>query len=200
MPRPRRPWNANIHYHDLVLQEIAAGSARVLDVGCGDGILSAQLADVGVPHVIALDADAAVLERARARHHGNAIEWMHGDVFDAPLEPATFDAVVSVATLHHLDAERALRLFSQLVRPGGVVAVVGLAREDWWMWPYAVLGFLARSVLGLAHGCWQHSAPMCWPPQLTYSQVHALVQRLLPEARYRRHFLGRYSVIWRRAE
>ena len=46
----------------------------VLDVGCGDGILSAQLADAGVRRVVGLDVDAGVLNRAKARHPGGQAE------------------------------------------------------------------------------------------------------------------------------
>src|SRR5262245_3770965 len=91
--RPDRPWNANIHYHRLLLEAIPDGSGRVLDVGCGDGLLSAQLADAGVRHVVGLDLDAGVLERAKGRHARRAIEWVHGDIFTVPFEHGSFDAV-----------------------------------------------------------------------------------------------------------
>ena len=52
MTKPR--WNANVHYHSLILDAIPKNATRVLDVGCGDGILSAELAESGVPHVIGL--------------------------------------------------------------------------------------------------------------------------------------------------
>ena len=48
-------WNANIHYHSLLIEAIPHGARQVLDVGCGDGILAARLARTGVPHVIGLD-------------------------------------------------------------------------------------------------------------------------------------------------
>ena len=44
----------------------AGGIASALDVGTGSGILAAALARLGVPHVVALDVDAAVLPLARA--------------------------------------------------------------------------------------------------------------------------------------
>jgi len=191
-------WNANIHYHSLVLDALPAGASRVLDVGCGDGLLSAALVDAGVQHVVALDIDRPVLLRAQARHAGRAIEWMHGDVHKAPLEPGSFDAVVSVAALHHMNANRSLERFAKLVRPGGSVAVVGLAASAWPDVPLDVVAVAARHLLGLVRGRWHHSAPQCWPPPLTYGAIKELGARTLPGARYRRHLLGRYSLIWRR--
>ena len=193
-------WNANTHYHGVVLASLPPDPSHVLDVGCGDGILAAQLASAGVSSVVALDIDRAVLERARARHEGARIDWVHGDVLTAPLEPGSFDAVVSVAALHHTDATRALTRFAQLVRPGGAVIVVGLAANDWWDVPLAAVAMGARGALGVIHSRWDHSAPECWPPPRTYREMKALSARLLPGVRYRRHLLGRYSLVWRRPQ
>jgi SAM-dependent methyltransferase len=194
----RRLWNANLHYHPVILQAIPPGAQRVVDVGCGDGILSAQLIEAGVRHVVGLDADADVLSRARARHRGVPVEWMHGDVFEGPLAPGSFDAVVSVAALHHMNAELGLSRFAELVRPGGVVAVIGLAANDWRDLPFALPGDTVRLLLQLMPWHWQHSAPIAWPPPATYREMKRIAKRVLPGVRYRRHLLGRYSLLWTR--
>ena len=189
-------WNANIHYHSLLVEAIPRGAHRVLDVGCGDGILSADLIRAGIPHVIGLDLDGHVLERAKTRHGGVAVEWHQGNLFDVPFEAGSFDAVVSVATLHHVPTKQALARFADLVKPGGVVAVVGLAANDWWDLPYALVAHGARLILGFARGHWEHSASMVWPPPETYMDMKRIASRVLPGVRYRRHLLGRYSLIW----
>ena len=195
--RSTQLWNANIQYHPLLVEAIPQGARCVLDVGCGDGLLSAELSRTGIPHVIGLDLDGQVLERARIRHAGVAIEWQKGDLFDVPFEAGSFDAVVSVATLHHMAAEEALGRFANLVKPGGVVAVVGLAANDWWDIPYAVVAYSAQLTLGFARGHWKHSAAMVWPPPATYLEMKRIASRVLPGVRYRRHLLGRYSLIGR---
>jgi 2-polyprenyl-3-methyl-5-hydroxy-6-metoxy-1,4-benzoquinol methylase len=192
------PWNANTHYHRVVLASLPPNASAVLDVGCGDGLLSAELSDAGIPRVVAVDVDRPVLERARARHEGRGIEWVHGDVHTVALEPDSFDAVVSVAALHHMDAGPSLRRFAQLVRPGGTLAIVGLAANDWLDLPLAALALASQFTLGQVYGRWQHSAPQQWPPPLTYRQIKALSASVLPGVRYRRHLLGRYSLVWRK--
>ena len=194
----RQFWNANTHYHRVVLASLPRDTLRVLDVGCGDGMLAADLADAGVREVVGLDLDRAVLDRARARHEGRNIEWLHGDVLEIGLEPGSFDAVVSVAALHHMDAGRSLARFAQLVRPGGTVVVVGLAANTWVDMPLAAAGMALRVGLGLVYGRWNHSAPICWPPPLTYREMKALSADVLPGVRYQRHVLSRYSLVWRK--
>lgn len=193
-----RLWNSNIQYHDLILRAIPAGARRVLDVGCGDGILTAQVARAGVAHVVGLDLNAGVLERARARHPGTRIEWVHGDVLSVALEARAFDAVVSVAALHHMDARSALKRLADLAAPDGVLAIVGLAAYDWWDLPYEGVALGARTVISAVRGYWEHSAPMAWPPPATYSEMKRIASEILPGVRYRRHLLGRYSLIWRK--
>ena len=98
-----------------------------------------------------------------------------------------------------MDAAQALTRFAQLVRPGGVVIVVGLARADWWDIPLDAIALVSRIGLSFVRDYWEHSAPQCWPPPLTYREMKALGPRLLPGVRYRRHLLGRYSLLWHKA-
>ena len=184
-------WNANIQYHSLLIEAIPHGARHILDVGCGDGILSARLARVGMPHVVGLDLDRDVTRPGEDAPPGVAVEWQQGDIFAVPFDAGSFDAVVSVATLHHLNAEKGLVRFADLVSPGGVIAIVGLAANSWWDLPYALVGYGARLVLGLVRGQWEHSAPMVWPPPATYREMKRVARRVLPGVRYRRHLLGR---------
>jgi SAM-dependent methyltransferase len=192
-----RLWNANIHYHSVLLNAIPNAAQRVLDVGCGDGILSGQLLQAGVRHVVALDADAGVLARARALHPGAPIEWRCGDIFDLhPITHESFDAVLSVATLHHMDAAAGLTRFAELVRPGGVVGIIGLAANSWWDLPYAAIGHCARVAVSMTRGHWEHSAPIAWPPPMTYREIKRIAPDILPGVQYRHHLYGRYSLVW----
>src|SRR5689334_15946154 len=70
---------------------------RVLDLGCGTGDLTAKIAERGAT-VVGLDADARMIERARARFPD--LEFVHGDGHRFSL--GSFDSVFSNAALHWL--------------------------------------------------------------------------------------------------
>jgi len=63
MRRARRPWNHNIHYRPLILNEIPASCQQVLDVGCGAGTLARELS-ARVPRVTGIDAGRQSRRRA----------------------------------------------------------------------------------------------------------------------------------------
>lgn len=82
-------------------------------------------------HLDAIDVEPAVVDTARRTVPSPAnIRWLTGDVLTRELPVGTYDVVTAVASLHHLPLEQGLRRLADLVRPGGHVAVVGLARAS----------------------------------------------------------------------
>jgi ubiquinone/menaquinone biosynthesis C-methylase UbiE len=114
------------HYHPVIFDAIHGHPQRALDVGCGEGTLTRELRAV-VPQVTAIDADPASINLARQQDPGSRIDYLLGDFLTFPFKPNSFDAIASIATLHHMDAEAALGRRRDLLCPGGTLAVIGLA-------------------------------------------------------------------------
>jgi ubiquinone/menaquinone biosynthesis C-methylase UbiE len=194
-------WNHNIHYNPVLTNAVPAGSARVLDVGCGEGVLahplSARIGPVG--RVVGLDPHEPSIGLAR-RHAGAAdITYVVGDVLAAPFPPGSFDAVVANTVLHHMDTAEALERMGELVRPGGTLAVVGVARSGSALdVAYDLVAAVATRLHRLRKGWWETSAPKVWPPAETYGSTRRIVADVLPGARFRRHILWRWSAVWTR--
>ena len=189
------PWNHNIHYHRLILGAVPDGCQRGLDVGCGEGLLARELRQV-VPHVVAIDSDGPVIERAREQDAGACVEYVTGDFLSYGFAPESFDVIVSVAALHHMDPAAALCRMRQLLRPGGTLAVVGLGRSRPRDLPADIAGVVVHRVLLMRKSYQQVNAPTVWPPPQTYAQLRQIAGQTLPGVRYRRHLLWRYSLIW----
>jgi 2-polyprenyl-6-hydroxyphenyl methylase/3-demethylubiquinone-9 3-methyltransferase len=103
---------------------------RVLDVGCGGGIISEPLARLGA-EVTGLDPAVENVEAARrhAAGQGLAIDYRTGRVEDLAAEGQIFDAVVCLEVVEHVpDAGAFLACCASLVRPGGLMLLSTLNR------------------------------------------------------------------------
>lgn len=128
------------------------------------------------------------------------ITYVHGDFMAYPFQPESFDFVVSIASLHHMDMGPALERMSRFLRPGGRLAVVGLARSRARDLPYDLAGHILDRYLKRSRTEYEDCAPRVWPPPLTYSQTRRVAESVLPGVTYRRHLLWRYSLQWMKPE
>jgi ubiquinone/menaquinone biosynthesis C-methylase UbiE len=101
---------------------------RLLDVGCGPGTISVDLASLVAPgEAIALDREESVLaevERLAQARNLASLSTAVGDVYALPWADGAFDVVHAHQLLQHLtDPVAALREMRRVSRPGGLVAV-----------------------------------------------------------------------------
>jgi SAM-dependent methyltransferase len=164
-------------------------------VGCGEGMLARELRKV-VPQVVAIDCDGPVVDRARQQDPGASVEYVVGDFLSYGFAPESFGVIVSVAALHHMDPAASLSRMRELLRPGGTLAVVGLARSRPRDLPADAAGVVAHRVLLAGRSYQEINAPTVWPPPHTYAQIRQIAGEVLPGVRYRRHLLWRYSLLW----
>ena len=111
----------------VLLEHVPLDVRRVLDLGTGDGRLTAMLrADRPELTATGLDFSTLMLERARQRFAGDAgVELREHDLSRPLPELGRFDAVVSSFAIHHLEHERKRELYAEvfdLLESGGVFA------------------------------------------------------------------------------
>ncbi len=191
-------WNHNVHYQPVILGAVPAGCGAALEVGCGDGLLASKLAE-RCAEVTAIDRDSRMtaLARARARRaRPGRVTVIESDYLAHPIADASFDFACANTSLHHMDFAAALTAMARALRPGGRLAVIGLAANQ------SVGDYLADApgiAVGLAYravyGKGDPGAPIK-DPEMTWTEVRAAARRLLPGVRYRRHLLFRYSLLW----
>ena len=204
-------WDHNAYYHRLLLREVPAGADRVLDVGCGAGQLATDLA-TRARHVDAIDRDPAMIEAARRRAPAH-VTCTLADLMDTELVGGSYDAIVSMSTLHHLPLAAALPRLAAALAPGGVLAAIALPRRDLprelpielaaTVWHHLIgLGLAAggnRTRLGSTLRLNPDNDQMpTRDPDLTTQQVRRQANAALPGVRVRNLVLWRYLLTWQR--
>ena len=103
------------------------GSGRLLDVGCGPGILTVRLADL-FEEAVGLDPDPAMLAEGRRFAHGQGItniSWVQARAEDLPAAtPGAFRMVAFGSSFHWTDEARVAETVYDMLEPGGALVLI----------------------------------------------------------------------------
>ncbi len=154
-------------------QQVGLLGKRVLDVGCGGGILSESMAQKGAV-VIGIDLGEKALKVAQLHKLESAVDVDYQLISVegmAALEPASFDVVTCMEMLEHVpDPEAIVRACAQLVKPGGSVFFSTLNRNP-KSYLFAVIG--AEYVLNMLPKGTHEYAKFIKPSELSGWARHA---------------------------
>ncbi|BBD65260.1 type 11 methyltransferase [Nostoc commune NIES-4072] len=116
-------WNHNNHYHNFLLKQLPSHCENVLDIGCGTGLFSRLLAK-RADRVLGIDLSPNMIEIAKqkSRQHPN-IDYQVADILQWEFSVKQFDAIVSIATVHHLPLENLLLNLQTALKPGGKLVI-----------------------------------------------------------------------------
>ncbi|GAB2544208.1 class I SAM-dependent methyltransferase [Nocardia heshunensis] len=110
------------------------GSRRIVDIGCGTGILTSRIAEELVPdEVYGIDMSPGML--ARARQRGPLVNWRNEPAEQLGLADESVDAIVTTTAFHFFNQRAALAEFHRVLRPGGLLAIDALNLRARWATP-----------------------------------------------------------------
>lgn len=119
--------------------------ASLLDVGCGEGIVTERLARAfPATRVVGVDvAEPALLEEWERRRAPN-LGFEPGSAYSLPYAEDEFEVVTAFEVLEHL--ERPHEALAELARVAGRALVLSVPREPWWRATNALSGRYVRDL------------------------------------------------------
>lgn len=125
----QNPDNARRAWHVLrALDGVLKPDDRVLDIGCGTGWATLEMAKQS-NHVSGLDLAADAMEALRQTHPH--VEWIDGDFLSVQF-PKPFRVVVSMETIAHVPDQAAFaRRIAEIMEPRGTLV---LTSQNPWIW------------------------------------------------------------------
>ncbi len=106
---------------------------NALDYGCGTGLLSFPLKDA-LGTILLADSSSGMLEVVAGKIAAQGVTGMAPMQLDLMVDPPPtqrFDLIVTAMTLHHVpDTDHILRIFHDLLQPGGYLCIADLDQED----------------------------------------------------------------------
>lgn len=189
-------WNHNTHHAPRVLQLLPANRESVLEIGSGDGRFAEQLSGV-FDRVTAVEPDPtqAAATRVRCAAHTN-VDVIQGDFLAVELPVSHFDAVVALASFHHMPLSDAVTRTRAILRPGGRLVVLGVWTDRsprdlvWNVWSVIANKRLQRQL-----GPDAMDAPATFA-RTSWRDTRAWCNENLPDAKLRRYALWRYTLVW----
>ena len=92
--------------------------SRVLEIGCGTGLFTKELAGTDNA-VVAIDISERLILKAKARVSSGNVHFIVGNAYETGFKSGSFDFIIGCSSLHHLDLHPALKEFLRILKPGG---------------------------------------------------------------------------------
>lgn len=192
-------YNHNEHYADLLLRQVPFHCQNALDIGCGNGSFARRLVDRFDIALTGIDSDQAIIKRAQAEIVHPSIQFVEADFLHYPFNKQ-FDFISASASLHHMPFDQALEKMVSLLRPGGILAVLGCFREAGLTdLGIALVATPINTFYALSRGSVKSGAPTR-PAEMSLREIRARVSSHLPDACLRRLLLWRYLLIWQKPQ
>lgn len=199
-------WDHNQQYQKYLIKQIPKRCYRILDVGCGTGELTRKLAAFA-GEVVGIDVAENMIAEARRRNNSEKIIYMPASAEQYLAETEnTFDVIISIAALHHMDEEKVLEQMKRKLTPDGRILILDLVKDR--TLSGGLLSLIAMFLNPIVHlikgkrfkvtaqekAAWK--GHFQYDNYLSTHEVKAIAQKVFGKATVKRHLFWRYSLIY----
>jgi 2-polyprenyl-3-methyl-5-hydroxy-6-metoxy-1,4-benzoquinol methylase len=112
--------------------------ASLLDVGCGEGVVTQRMAAVSGAATVGVDLGSDELLAEWARRSSERVYFRPGSAYDLPFDDGSFDCVCALEVLEHLERPRAA--IAELARVSRSTLLLSVPREPLWRAAHMLAG------------------------------------------------------------
>ncbi len=200
-------WDHNNHYHSFLLNRLPKQGNIVLEIGCGTGEFSRLLAQ-RFKQVIAIDLSPKMIEVAQQHSQGfDNINFQVADILQWQFLEK-FDAISSIATVHHLPLETLLPSLKATLSPGGKLVILDLTKYEY---PEDILREIIsvalnwilqilknRNIQSTQEEIEAWKKHFITDEYLTLTEAKKIYRNFLKKSKIKNHLFWRYSVVWQK--
>lgn len=159
----------------------------ILEAGSGAGRFTEVLLSTGA-EVFSFDYSSAVEANRLNNGHSAKLRLFQGDIYDIPLQRASFDKVICLGVLQHTpDPERAFKCLAQYVKPGGELVIDIYAKKFTSLlhWKYILRPVTKHIRKEILYKIIERMVPILLPVSVVFRKTLGKIgSRLLPIAEY----------------
>lgn len=189
-------WNHNVAYYKWIRNNTMT-CKNILDVGCGDGSLVRYLND-GKRSIVGIDINGSCIKCA-SNKYDEANTAFICDNFETYKFEDKFDAVVFVASIHHMNMATAVNKAKAILKTDGIILIVGLAKPsnffDWTVEIFRVIPCFVLSKVRHMQSSEKNNVPVSYEFQ-GMNEVRSIANYLLPSSKIRYGLYYRYLLKW----
>ncbi len=191
-------WNHNVAYYNWINKKIG-NRKKILDVGCGDGELAKYLINP-YREITGIDTSRSCIEKANKDIGSDLnLRYYCTSFEDYNSQNEFYDAILFVASIHHMDMENAINKAKNLLKINGILIVVGLYKPSTLFdWILEVLRILPCAISSLLYG-YKSSEDMGVPTSYNFldlSTIRNLIRKNLPGSKLKPGLYYRYKLAW----
>jgi 2-polyprenyl-3-methyl-5-hydroxy-6-metoxy-1,4-benzoquinol methylase len=199
-------WDHNQQYQHFLLKHIPRNCNTILDVGCGTGELTRKLVSYS-KEIIGIDISENMIHEAKKRNNDEKITYLKTSVEEYfERTDKTFDIIISIAALHHMDEEKILQMMKNKLTKSGKILILDLVKSETMIdWLLSILAALLNPWIMLImrgrmritkeeRDAWD--GHFRYDKYLTIKEIKGIAKNVLGKVKVRRPLFWRYSIIY----